>query len=154
MTRPRRLFLALLAAFAAFAPLHSPAAELQEVTYLLHAAGTLPAFGPWVNDLFEGDLTPGDKLVYVNDVIKGKLTESEKLAEQAMNNTKQQFANSPDLASEILGAVIDALSALSGVSKQALQSEKLRQDMRDVLLGAGNLWEDLRDRTAHQRPVP
>jgi type I restriction enzyme R subunit len=32
-----------------------------------------------VNDLFEGDLTPGDKLVYVNDVIKGKLMESEKL---------------------------------------------------------------------------
>ena len=29
-----------------------------------------------VNDLFEGDLTPGDKLVYVNDVIKGKLMES------------------------------------------------------------------------------
>jgi hypothetical protein len=26
-----------------------------------------------VNELFEGDLTPGDKLVYVNDVIKGKL---------------------------------------------------------------------------------
>mgnify|MGYP000591375928 CR=1 FL=1 len=25
-----------------------------------------------VNDLFEGDLTPGDKLVYVNDVIRGK----------------------------------------------------------------------------------
>jgi type I restriction enzyme R subunit len=55
-----------------------------------------------VNDLFEGDLTPGDKLVYVNDVIKGKLMESEKLAEQAANNTKEQFANSPDLAKEIM----------------------------------------------------
>ena len=33
-----------------------------------------------VNDLFEGELTPGDKLVYVNDVIKGKLMESEALA--------------------------------------------------------------------------
>ena len=32
-----------------------------------------------VNDLFEGDLMPGDKLVYVNDLIKGKLMESEKL---------------------------------------------------------------------------
>jgi type I restriction enzyme, R subunit len=64
-----------------------------------------------VNDLFVGDLTPGDKLVYVNDVIKGKLMESEKLAEQALNNTKEQFANSPDLASEIMGAVMDALAA-------------------------------------------
>jgi type I restriction enzyme R subunit len=29
-----------------------------------------------VNDLFEGDLTEYDKLVYVNNVIKGKLVES------------------------------------------------------------------------------
>ena len=99
-----------------------------------------------VNDLFEGDLTPGDKLVYVNDVIKGKLMESQKLAEQAMNNTKEQFAASPDLAKEILGAVMDALSAHTVMSKQALASELLRADMRDVLLGAGKLWEGLRER--------
>ena len=101
-----------------------------------------------VNDLFEGDLTPGDKLVYVNDVIKGKLMESEKLAEQAANNTKEQFANSPDLAKEIIGAVMDALSAHTAMSKQALESEKLRSDMKDVLLGAGKLWEGLRERVA------
>ena len=101
-----------------------------------------------VNDLFEGDLTPGDKLVYVNDVIKGKLMESEKLAEQAANNTKEQFANSPDLAKEIMGAVMDALSAHTAMSKQALQSEQLRADMKDVLLGAGKLWEGLRERAA------
>jgi type I restriction enzyme R subunit len=97
-----------------------------------------------VNDLFEGDLTPGDKLVYVNDVIKGKLMESEKLAEQALNNTKEQFAASPDLANEILSAVMDALTAHTAMSKQALESEKLRTDMKDVLLGAGRLWEGLR----------
>lgn len=62
-----------------------------------------------VNNLFEGDLTPGDKLVYVNDVIRGKLMESEKLIEQAMNNTKEQFANSPDLTHELINAVMDAL---------------------------------------------
>jgi type I restriction enzyme R subunit len=97
-----------------------------------------------VNDLFEGELTPGDKLVYVNDVIKGKLMESEKLQEQAANNTKEQFANSPDLAKEIMGAVMDALTAHEAMSKQALESEKLRADMKDVLLGAGKLWEGLR----------
>ena len=105
-----------------------------------------------VNDLFEGDLTPGDKLVYVNDVIKGKLMESEKLQEQAANNTKEQFAASPDLASEILGAVMDALTAHSAMSKQALESEKLRADMKDVLLGAGKLWEGLRERVASAQP--
>ena len=48
-----------------------------------------------VNDLFDGDLTDQDKLVYVNNVIKGKLLESETLQQQAANNTKEQFANSP-----------------------------------------------------------
>jgi type I restriction enzyme R subunit len=99
-----------------------------------------------VNDLFEGDLTPGDKLVYVNDVIRGKLMESEKLIEQAMNNTKEQFANSPDLTHELINAVMDALTAHSAMSKQALESEKLRNDMKDVLLGVGRLWEGLRER--------
>lgn len=99
-----------------------------------------------VNDLFEGDLTPGDKLVYVNDVIKGKLMESEKLTEQAVNNTKEQFANSPDLAKEIMGAVMDALAAHTVMSKQALESQKLQLDIKDVLLGAGKLWEGLRER--------
>jgi type I restriction enzyme R subunit len=40
-----------------------------------------------VNDLFDGDLSDQDKLVYVNDVIKGKLLESETLRQQAANNT-------------------------------------------------------------------
>jgi type I restriction enzyme R subunit len=99
-----------------------------------------------VNDLFEGDLSPGDKLVYVNDVIKGKLMESEKLSEQALNNTKEQFANSPDLGQELMNAVMDALSAHTAMSKQALESEKLRAEMKEVLLGAGNLWEGLREK--------
>jgi type I restriction enzyme, R subunit len=101
-----------------------------------------------LNDLFEGDLTPGDKLVYVNDVIKGKLMESEKLAEQALNNTKEQFDNSPDLDKELEGAIIDALSAHSTMSKQALESAALRADLKAVLLGAGKLWEGLRAKAA------
>ena len=53
-----------------------------------------------VNELFEGELTDDDQLVYVNNVIKGKLLESQELAEQAVNNTKAQFANSPTLSKE------------------------------------------------------
>ncbi len=97
-----------------------------------------------LNDLFEGDLSPLDKLVYVNDVIRGKLMESSMLAEQAAHNTKEQFANSPDLANEIMNAVMDALTAHTVMSKQALASDQLRSDMKDVLLGAGKLWEGLR----------
>ena len=62
-----------------------------------------------VNDLFEGDLTEDDRLVYVNNVIKGKLLESMVLVQQAANNTKEQFANSPDLSKELLDAIMDAL---------------------------------------------
>ena len=39
-----------------------------------------------VNDLFEGELTEDDRLVYVNNVIKGKLLESKNLMQQAANN--------------------------------------------------------------------
>ena len=63
-----------------------------------------------VNDLFEGDLTDQDKLVYVNNVIKGKLLESETLRQQAANNTKEQFANSPDLKTELMNAIMGALT--------------------------------------------
>jgi type I restriction enzyme, R subunit len=45
-----------------------------------------------VNDLFEGDRTDDDRLVYVNNVIKGKLLESQELVVQASNNSKAQFA--------------------------------------------------------------
>jgi type I restriction enzyme R subunit len=99
-----------------------------------------------VNDLFEGDLTDDDQLVYVNNVIKGKLLESQELVLQASNNTKAQFANSPTLSKEIMNAVMDALAAHSTMSKQAIDSERVREGLKDVLLGPGQLYEALRDR--------
>lgn len=100
-----------------------------------------------VNDLFEGDLSDDDKLIYVNNVIKGKLLESEVLAEQAANNTKEQFANSPDLANEILYAIMDALAAHSTMSKQALESDRVQRGLKDILLDQAGLYEALRSRT-------
>ncbi len=44
----RRLCLALAACAGIAAPLAAQAQALQEVTYLLPAPGTLPAFGPWM----------------------------------------------------------------------------------------------------------
>jgi type I restriction enzyme R subunit len=97
-----------------------------------------------VNDLFEGDLTPQDKLVYVNNVIKGKLLESETLKQQAANNTKQQFANSPDLQTELMNAIIGALEAHTAMSTQAIESQRVRDGIKDVLLGPAQLYETLR----------
>jgi type I restriction enzyme R subunit len=101
-----------------------------------------------VNELFEGDLTDQDKLVYVNNVIKGKLLESETLQQQAASNTKEQFANSPDLKSELMNAIIDALEAHTTMSKQALDSEQVRSGLKDVLLGPAQLYESLREQAA------
>jgi type I restriction enzyme, R subunit len=101
-----------------------------------------------VNDLFEGDLTEQDKLVYVNNVIMGKLLESEKLAQQAVNNTKEQFANSPDLKTELMNAIIGALEAHTTMSTQALGSEAVREGLKEVLLGPARLYESLREQAA------
>jgi hypothetical protein len=97
-----------------------------------------------VNTLFEGELTDDDKLVYVNNVLKGKLLESETLRQQAANNSKQQFANSPDLSNELLNAITDAPAAHRTMSQQALGSEKVRDGLKDILLGPGQLYEALR----------
>jgi type I restriction enzyme R subunit len=104
-----------------------------------------------VNELFEGDLTDNDKLVYVNNVLKEKLLESDLLAQQAANNSKEQFANSPDLTNEILNAVMDALEAHQVMSKQALDSEKVRVGLKDILLGPAMLYEALKERSSVAR---
>lgn len=97
-----------------------------------------------VNDLFGGDTTEGDQLVYVNSVLKGKLLESEVLVQQASSNTKEQFANSPDLTTEILNAIMDAFAANSSLSKQALESDRVRAGLKEILLGPARLYEALR----------
>ena len=76
-----------------------------------------------LNDLFQGELTDQDKLVYVNNVIKGKLLESATLQQQAAHNSKEQFASSPDLNTELLNAIMGALDAHTTMSTQALNSE-------------------------------
>jgi type I restriction enzyme R subunit len=101
-----------------------------------------------VNELFQGELTDQDKLVYVNNVIKGKLLESETLRQQATNNTKEQFANSPDLKTELLNAIMGALDAHTLMSTQALNSPTVQSGLKDILLNNAGLYETLRDRAA------
>ena len=101
-----------------------------------------------VNTLFEGELSDQDKLVYVNNVLLGKLLESTTLAQQAVSNTKEQFANSPDLQSEMMNAIIGALDAHMLMSTQALNSAVVRAGIKDILLNNAQLWENLRSRAA------
>jgi len=101
-----------------------------------------------VNELFEGELTDEDRLVYVDTVIKTKLLESKTLIEQAASNTKEQFATSPDIDSELVAALMAALDAHTTMSTQALNSEKVRKGLKDVLLNYAGLWEALRAKSA------
>lgn len=86
--------------------------------------------------------------MYVNSVIKGKLLESETLRQQAANNTKEQFANSPDLKKELMNAIMGALDAHNLMSTQALNSPVVQNGLKDILLNHAGLWETLRGQGA------
>lgn len=103
-----------------------------------------------VNGLFEGELSDNDQLVYVNGVLKGKLLENDTLVQQAANNTKEQFANSPDLSQAIVFAIMDALEAHTAMSSQALNSKKIQEGLKDTLLGPAQLYEALRARSGRE----
>jgi hypothetical protein len=47
-------------------------------------------------------------------------------------------------------AIIDALAAHTTMSKQALDSERVREGLKDVLLGPAQLYEALRERAGQQ----
>jgi type I restriction enzyme R subunit len=54
----------------------------------------------------------------------------------------------PDLSNELLSAIMDALGAHTTMSNQALNSERVREGLKDVLLGPAGLYEALRERAA------
>lgn len=47
---------------------------------------------------------------------------------------------------------MDALTARTAMSKQALDSERVCQGLKDILLGPGQLWEALRERGGNASP--
>jgi type I restriction enzyme R subunit len=96
-----------------------------------------------LNTLFGSDTTDGDQLSWV-DCVAVKLKESATLTQQASNNTKEQFANSPDLDNGLMNAIISALDAHNSLSTQALNSESIRNGLKSILLGPARLYETLR----------
>lgn len=98
-----------------------------------------------LNTLFGSDMTDGDLLSYAR-AVNEKTLESEILQQQAANNTKEQFASSPDLTSEILSAILESMDAQSELSKRALNSEPIREGLKRILLTQLGLYEGLRAR--------
>jgi type I restriction enzyme R subunit len=101
-----------------------------------------------LNELFGAETTEQDQLVYVKHVIRGKMLESQTLRQQATNNTKEQFATSPDLDMELMNAIVDALDAHNSMSTKALNSETVRKGLKNILLNHADLWELLRGAAA------
>lgn len=64
---------------------------------------------------------------------------------QAANNSKKQVGNSPDLATELMNEIMAALDAHTAMSTQALDSEAVRNGLKDVPLGPARLYETLRE---------
>ena len=87
-----------------------------------------------------------DDLLSHATTINEKMLESEVLQKQAANNSKEQFANSPDLTSEILTAVMDSMDAQTELSTRALNSEEIREGLKLLLLDRLGLYEKLRSR--------
>ena len=97
-----------------------------------------------LNDLFGSETSEQDQLRYVNGTILGKVAESATLQQQAANNTKEQFANSPNLKIELQNAIIDSLDAHNAMSSKALNSTIVMDGLLDVLLNHSGLYERLR----------
>jgi type I restriction enzyme R subunit len=99
-----------------------------------------------VNELFEGDLTEDDMLIYVNRVLVGKLLESKRLQQQAASNERSQFLQSLDLITEVEDAVLAAREAHQKMSDQALNDPKVMRGLVDILMNFTQLYEALRER--------
>jgi type I restriction enzyme, R subunit len=87
-----------------------------------------------------------DMLLYAQSVLRTKLLESPTLQQQAANNTKEQFAASPGLSTELENAIMDAYDAHTAMSQQALSSETVRRGLLALLLDHAGLYDDLRGR--------
>ncbi|MBR0676263.1 type I restriction endonuclease subunit R [Roseomonas alkaliterrae] len=96
-----------------------------------------------LNDLFEGELTEGDRVAFA-ETLRSKMMESATLRAQAAANSREQFGNSPNLREELQNAIIAAMEAHGSMSRQALNSEAIQAGLLAVLLGPGELWEGLR----------
>ena len=64
------------------------------------------------------------------------------------NNSTEEFANSPDLTSEILAAVMESMDAQSELSTRALNSGEIRDGLKSLLLERLDLYEKLRARAS------
>jgi type I restriction enzyme R subunit len=93
-----------------------------------------------MNDLFSGDLSEADLVGYVT-TIKGKLLENEELAQQAANNTEEQFMLG-DFKDVLTDIVIEGQEAHTSIAEQLLKDERIFAAMQGML--AKMVWQQFR----------
>ena len=86
-----------------------------------------------------------DQLSYANTLVE-KTLESEVLQKQAANNSREQFASSPDLTKEITNAVIESMDGQTKLSTRAVNSPEILEGLKRVLLNQLGLYEKLQSR--------
>ncbi|MCA9171953.1 MAG: hypothetical protein KDB23_30005, partial [Planctomycetales bacterium] len=91
------------------------------------------------------DTTDGDQLSYANTLAE-KTLESVLLQKQAANNSKEQFANSPDLNRELQDAVMESMDAQAELAARALNSTQVLEGLKAILLNHLGLYERLKER--------
>ena len=96
-----------------------------------------------MNDIYGVEATDGDMLSNAQTLME-KLSESAKLRKQAANNSKEQFANSPDLPGELLNALMDSMDIQTELSTKALNSQDLRDKLLRLMLNHMGLYEKLK----------
>lgn len=94
-----------------------------------------------MNDLFAGDLTEADLVGYVT-TIRGKLLENEKLAEQAANNSEEQFAMG-DFKDVLTDIIVEGQEGHNRIAEQLLRDERIFAALQSAL--AGQAYRALRN---------
>lgn len=84
-----------------------------------------------LNDLLSGDLTEADMVGYVT-TLQGKMMENETLAEQARNNSEEQFGLG-DFKNIMTDLIIDGQEAHNNIADQLLKDERIFTAVQGML---------------------
>lgn len=84
-----------------------------------------------LNDLLSGDLTEADMVGYVT-TLQGKMLENETLAEQARNNSEEQFGLG-DFKNIMTDLIIDGQEAHNNIADQLLKDERVFTAVQGML---------------------
>ena len=68
------------------------------------------------------------------------------LQQQAANNSRARFLESPDLESEVIDAVLSARTAHQHMSDQALEDPSVMKGLVNILVNFTELYDQLRQR--------